>query len=54
MDIGVSAGNLYVWTKYSEWDPDVNSFGSNIKRMGIDMGSYPSARTFSADIKFTF
>lgn len=54
LDLGVSAGNLYVWSKYSEWDPDVNSFGSNIKRMGIDMGSYPSARTFSADIKFTF
>ena len=54
LDVGVSAGNLYVWTKYSEWDPDVNSFGSNIKQMGIDMGSYPTARTFSADIKFTF
>lgn len=54
LDIGISGGNLYVWSRYSEWDPDVNSFGSNIKQMGIDMGSYPSARTFSADIKFTF
>lgn len=54
LDLGVSAGNLFVWTKYSEWDPEVNSFGSNIKRMGVDMGSYPSARSVSADIKFTF
>lgn len=54
LNIGISGGNLFVLTKYSEWDPEVNSFGSDIKRMGVDMGSYPGARTFSADIKFTF
>lgn len=51
---GVSVGNVYVWTKYSGWDPDVNSYGSNIKKMGVDAGSYPSCRTYSFDLKFTF
>lgn len=51
---GVSAGNLFVVTKYGGWDPEVNSFGSDLKRMGVDMGSYPNSRSFSLDLKFTF
>lgn len=54
MALGVSCGNLLVLTKYSGWDPEVNSFGSDIKRMGVDVGSYPRARTFTFDLKFTF
>lgn len=54
ISFGLSANNLFVWTKYKGWDPDVNSFGTNIKKMGIDSGSYPSSRTFSFDLKFTF
>lgn len=52
--VGVSGQNLIVFTKYSGWDPDVNSFGSDIRRLGVDMGSYPSARTVSCDLKLTF
>ena len=54
VSLAASANNLYVWTKYSGWDPDVNSFGSNIRKMGCDSGSYPSNRSFSFDVKFTF
>ena len=53
ISISASAGNLWFWTKYSGWDPDVNSYGT-IKKRGADMGSYPGARTFKTDIKFTF
>ena len=53
INITASAGNLWVWTKYSGWDPDVNSYGS-VKRRGADMGSYPGARSFKFDLKFTF
>ena len=49
-----SANNLHVWTRYSGWDPDVNSFGTNIRKLGCDSGSYPASRTFSFDVKFTF
>ena len=53
VNITASGGNLWVWTKYSSWDPDVNSYGG-IKRKGADMGSYPGARSFRLDVKFTF
>ena len=54
VDFTLSAKNLKVWTAYSGWDPDVNSFGSSTTKIGIDSGSYPTARTFSFDVKFTF
>lgn len=54
LNVAFSADNLWFWTRYSGWDPDVNSYGSDVMRMGADSGSYPSARTFSFDLKFTF
>ena len=54
LSVGISASNLLILTKYTGWDPDVNSFGSNVMKMGADSGSYPSARMVSADVKFTF
>ena len=53
LDLTASGSNLFIWTKYSGYDPDVNSFGT-LNKMGIDFGSYPSARTFSFDVKLTF
>lgn len=52
--VGVSANNVYIWTRYSGWDPDVNSFGANMRRIGIDNGSYPSSRSFSFDLRLAF
>ncbi len=54
LTLGLSAQNLIVFTKYSGWDPDVNSFGSDMTRMGVDFNSYPQARTFSFDVKYSF
>lgn len=54
INIGASVNNVYVWTKYSGWDPDVNSFGSNMKRIGIDNGSYPNSRMFCFDLRLAF
>jgi hypothetical protein len=44
----VSGRNLHTWTKYSGYNPDVNSngAGSNIV-MGVDYYAYPLARTFT-------
>ena len=53
MTLAASVGNVWVWTKYSGWDPNVNSYGT-IKRRGADMGSYPGARSFKFDLKFIF
>lgn len=54
MSLGASVGNVFVLTKYSQWDPEVNSYGSDITRMGVDSGSYPGQRSYSFDLKFTF
>ena len=54
MNLGLSAHNLFVVTKYTGWDPEVSSFGASSKRIGIDNGSYPNSRSFSFDVKFQF
>lgn len=54
VSVGVSGRNLYVFTKYSGWDPEVSSYGNSMQRMGVDLGSYPTARTYCFDLKFTF
>ena len=51
----VQAQNLYTFTKYTGVDPEVGSSGGNDSwARGIDVGLYPSARTFvvGASIKF--
>lgn len=54
ISLHVSANNVWVWTRYSGWDPDVNSFGNNLMKMGVDSGSYPTGRSVSFDIKLIF
>ena len=54
LNISVAAGNLLVWTKYSGYSPFSNSFGSNVKRMGVDLNSAPYPKSVSLDLKFTF
>ncbi|MEP6621358.1 MAG: TonB-dependent receptor [bacterium] len=44
--IYVTGQNLYTWTKYSGFNPDVSSLGIGNTNRGIDIGSYPLARTF--------
>ena len=40
--------NLYVFTKYKGFDPEVSSNGGNIDRTaGVDYAAYPPARTFT-------
>jgi len=49
----LSGKNLYCFTKYSGYDPDVNIYGTVLK-YGIDMGAYPAARTYMFDVKISF
>lgn len=50
----ITAQNLFTFTKYSGFDPEVGSFGMDNTRMGYDFGSYPSVKTyiFGASINF--
>lgn len=49
-----SVTNLFTISGYDWYDPDVNSFGSDPARRGVDMSSYPSARTFNFGIQLAF
>ena len=48
-----TAVNLPTWSKYSGYDPEVNSSTQPFV-MGVDNGSYPKARTFNFGIDVTF
>ncbi|WP_256011091.1 SusC/RagA family TonB-linked outer membrane protein [Desertivirga xinjiangensis] len=48
-----SATNLLTFSKYSWFDPDVNSFGGDASRRGVDMNSYPNTRMYTFGIKAT-
>lgn len=45
--------NLFIWTKYSGYDPEVNS-SSNPFTPGIDNSSYPRARSYTMGVNLTF
>jgi hypothetical protein len=49
----VNGVNLYTWTKYTGFDPEVSAFGGT-NRMGVDLGSYPQSRIFTVGINTTF
>ena len=50
----VTGQNLKTWTKYSGFNPDVSSLGTGNTNRGIDIGSYPLARTitFGANLSY--
>jgi TonB-linked SusC/RagA family outer membrane protein len=50
----VTGQNLHVWTKYSGFDPEVNSFGGDARARGIDLGGYPRARVWNVGLSMTY
>ena len=49
----LTASNLFTITGYSWFDPDVNAFGTDASRRGVDINSYPNNRNFSFGVKLT-
>ena len=64
VELTVSGRNLWVWTKYSGYDPEVSVFGTNAGGQGsgqttaadrgIDFGGYPIPRVWSVSARFTY
>lgn len=54
VSIGLSASNLYTFTRYSGWNAAANSFGSNVNKMGIDLNTSPAVRSYTLNVKFSF
>lgn len=52
--IYATATNLFTLTSYPGFDPEVNYYDSNSSRQGVDFGSYPNSRTYTAGINVTF
>ncbi|PJJ09324.1 TonB-linked SusC/RagA family outer membrane protein [Flavobacterium sp. 1] len=52
--IYVSAENLFTWTKYTGYDPEVSSYEQNNLYPGIDFGAYPNSKTFITGLNVTF
>ena len=50
--LSVTGNNLYTWTNYSGYDPEVNS--GNPLLSGVDRISYPRARTILFGLNVTF
>jgi len=49
-----TAQNLFTFTNYSGYDPEIGSFNQNVLLSGIDNGRYPVARTFSLGLNLEF
>jgi TonB-linked SusC/RagA family outer membrane protein len=49
-----TAQNLFTFTNYSGYDPEIGSFNQNVLLSGIDNGRYPVARTFSVGLNLEF
>ncbi|MDN3663898.1 SusC/RagA family TonB-linked outer membrane protein [Algibacter miyuki] len=49
-----SGSNIYTWTDYSGYSPDVSIRGSATRAIGHDKGAYPLARTIRLGIKLQF
>ena len=49
-----SGQNLYTWTKYTGYDPEVSRNGQTTLTQGIDYSIYPNARVFVGGVNLTF
>ena len=54
LKVFATASNLAVFTSYSGWSPDVNSYAASNFRLGMDYGSYPAARSFVLGFSIKF
>ncbi len=50
----VNIQNLYTWTKYSGYDPEVGALYGDALYTGIDYGRYPSSRAYTFGLNVTF
>lgn len=52
--IYASGVNLFLWTKYNGYDPEVNTKGSSSTVRRMDDGAYPNNRTLALNLSLTF
>lgn len=50
----LSAQNIYTFTKYSGYDPEIGSYDNDILLMNVDQGHYPNPRTITFGVNVEF
>lgn len=50
----LSGSNLFTITKYQGYNPEVNQQGQNNINQGVDMGSYPLAKSYMLGVNLSF
>lgn len=54
MQLELLARNLYTWTDYTGYDPEINMFGLSTVARGTDFAVYPNPRTLGLGIRLTY
>ena len=49
-----NAQNVYTFTSYKGYDPEIGAFNQSALRQNIDMGRYPTPRTYTLGLNLTF
>lgn len=49
-----SGQNIYTFTNYTGFDPELGAFNSNVLMTNVDLGNYPNPRTFTIGANITF
>ncbi|MBR2326422.1 MAG: TonB-dependent receptor [Alistipes sp.] len=52
--LGVSGENLWLWSKYAGFDPDVSTESDSSTLRRIDLGAYPKARTIVFNLQIRY
>ena len=53
--ISLKGTNLWTWTKYRGFDPEMSSsVGTSNSTLGIDRSSYPASKSFTFNVNITF
>jgi len=54
IQLGFFATNLFCWTKWPQYDPEVASWAGGSLSKGVETGGYPMTRTYGFNLKLTF
>lgn len=54
ISVYVSLQNIYTFTNYSGYDPEVSRFANNNLAMGADYGAYPMAKSYEFGLRINF
>ena len=53
-NLSLGVDNLAIFTKYSGYDPEVNSYGNSNSSRGMDRFGYPPSRTYRLNVSLKF